>query len=197
MNRLKNSVIVLTAVFILALIPGCGSREAQKWAYSHEPEVDVFVLYDNGKAVYKDTEYTYSSDDTFYTLTDKQGNTLKLRYVLDGDGMLLYETSVYRRDPEEPGSGLAGKWVHENGRNMFRFTKDGQFDEDGYFYGHYNAKEDEGTIKLMYSDPLQDCILYYDLNGDELTIEYPWPMVRTGEKTNEKGQTTIPANTGK
>lgn len=197
MNKLKSSVILLAMTVMMTFLYGCGSKTAEKWAYIHEPDKEALVLYDNGKAVYKDTEYSYTTDDTHYTLTDKNGNTTKIRYVMDGDRMILYETSVYTRDAEEPGSGVAGKWIHENGRNMFRFTKDGQFDEDGYFYGHYNVKENEGTIKLMYSDPLQDCILYYSLNGDELTIEYPWPMVRVGEKTNEKGQTTIPANSGK
>ena len=195
MKRSRISIILLAMIAVITLLGGCG--KAEKWAYTHEPEKEVFILYDNGKAVFKDKEYKYTKDDASYTLTDEQGNALSLRYVLDGDRMLLYEPAVYARDETEPGSGITGKWLHENGRNMFRFTKDGQFDEDGYFYGHYNVKENEGTIKLMYADPLQDCILYYSLNGDELTIEYPWPMVQVGVETSEKGQTTIPANTDK
>lgn len=186
---------VMSALAIsVMMLGGCGN--AEKWAYIHEPDKEVLVLYDNGEAIYKDKEYKYTKDDTFITLTDKEGESETHRYVMDKDNMILYETGIYTRDAEEPGTGIAGKWTHENGRNMFRFTKDGQFDEDGYFYGHYNLKENEGTIKLMYSDPLQDCVLYYSLDGDKLTIEYPWPMVHVGEGTNEKGQTTIPANNG-
>ena len=196
MKRFKISVLFPVLFIMMAGICGCG-KQTESWAYSHAPDEQIISFANDGKAVYKGVDYTYNKDDSFYTLTDKQGNTLKLRYAMDGDNMILYETSVYKRDMEEPGSGIAGKWVHENGRNMFRFTKDGQFDEDGYFYGHYNVKENEGTIKLMYSDPLQDCIMYYSLDGDELTIEYPWPMVHVGENNNEKGQTTIPANDGK
>ena len=41
----------------------------------------------------------------------------------------------------------------------------------------------------MYSDPIEDAVLYYSLDGDKLTIDYPWPMVVT-QKTaaSNKGE---------
>jgi hypothetical protein len=179
---------------MVMLLGGCG--KAEKWAYTHEPDKEVLTLYDNGKAVFKDKEYTYTKDDTFYTLTDKQGNSEKHRYEMDKENMIFYEASTYQYDGEKTGSGIAGVWKQDNGW-MFEFTKDGKFNEDGYFYGHYNVKENEGTIKLMYSDPLQDRILYYTLDGDKLTIEYPWPMMHVSDKTNDTGQVTVPDTTNK
>ena len=49
----------------------------------------------------------------------------------------------------------------------------------------------------MYLDPLQDTLLYYDLDGDELAIDYPWRMVHVSKDTHEKGQVSVPAATGK
>ena len=40
--------------------------------------------------------------------------------------------------------------------------------------------EEAGTIKLMYDDPIEDTLLYYSIDGDDMTIDYPWPMVKTG-----------------
>ncbi len=182
---------VLSAVLILS---GCGGK-AEHWAYNHEPDKEVLTLYDNGKAVFEGNEYKYTRSDGVISMTGKDGSVTSHKYEADGDKMIFYNPSVYTR--EGKGEGVRGKWIHDNGRNLFEFSANGQFNEDNYFYGHYTVNEKDGTIKLMYVDPLQDTLLYYSLDGDKITIEYPWPMVQVGAQTSEKGQTTIPSSEGK
>ena len=81
MKRYITTVLaaLLTMTVMLA---GC-SGKAEHWAYNHEPDKDALVLYDNGKAVYKDVEYTYTRDDTFINLTDQAGETVPHRYIKD------------------------------------------------------------------------------------------------------------------
>ena len=101
--------------------------------------------------------------------------------------MIVYETSTYYRDGGETEDGIYGVWRQDNGW-LFRFTKDGQFSEEDFFSGSYRINKDEQSIKLMYSDPIPDAILYYSLDGDNLTVEYPWPMVplQTEEQTDNQ-----------
>ncbi|MCR5357276.1 MAG: hypothetical protein K6E63_07705 [Lachnospiraceae bacterium] len=195
MKNLRFSAAVLAAVLMMSSLCGCGSK-AQHWAYNHEPGTEVLTLYDNGKAVFEGKDYTYVKDASNITLTAADGTVTNHRYELDGEEMKFYKPAVYTREAGSEGEGIIGKWVQDNGRNLFEFTKEGQFNEDGYFYGHYTVKENEGTIKLMYVDPLQDTLLYYSLDNDKITIEYPWTLVPVSDKQNEKGQTTVPATTG-
>ena len=61
----------------------------------------------------------------------------------------------------------------------YEFTEKGTFYEDQNFPGHYQVDESDHSIKLMYNDQFEDTYLYYSLDGDVLTIEYPWSMVPT------------------
>ena len=97
------------------------------------------------------------------------------RYEMDGDNMTLYEESTYTR--VGTGEGVVGTWTQSNGWS-YVFTENGEFSEEGIFYGHYTVEEANSRIKLMYDDPIEDAYLYYTLDGDKLTVAYPWPMVR-------------------
>ena len=181
MKKFKNSFIIITALSSVILLAGCSGKKIESWAYSHEPEKEVIALYDNGMAVYKDARYTYSKDDSYITLVDKDKNETKLKYTLNGDKMTLYEKSTYKLEENTENDGIIGTWVQDNGWS-YVFTPEGEFSEEGIFFGHYSVDENESCIKLMYNDPIEDAYLYYTLNGDELTVDYPWPMVNTEEK---------------
>lgn len=173
----KFTSYFLVILSIVAIATGCG-RKTESWAYSHEPTKETIALYDNGKAVYKGVGYRYVKDDSYITLIDKDKNEIKLRYTMGKDGMILYEKSTYKLAEGERHDGLVGNWVQDNGWS-YVFTDDGEFSEEGIFFGHYSVDEDDSCIRLMYNDPIEDAYLYYTLNDDELIIDYPWPMTKT------------------
>jgi hypothetical protein len=61
-----------------------------------------------------------------------------------------------------------------------------EFSEEDAFYGHYSVDEANSSVKLMYDAPLPDATFYYSLAGKELTIDYPWPLVKTQAKDTTK-----------
>ena len=166
------------AVMVLSMVLSACGAGTEKWAYIHEPGEEILELKSNGKAVYKSVEYTYSRDSDHITLTDAAGKSEEHRYVMDGDRMVFYERSVYTLDESEPSDGIIGVWKQDNGW-QYQFTKEGKFSEESIFFGSYLVDEAAGTIKLMYDDPIEDALLYYELDSDgkHLTIDYPWPMV--------------------
>lgn len=179
MKRLRIPVLA-AVIMITVMFAGCG--KAEHWAYNHEPDKDALVLYGNGKAELDGEEFTYTKNDSVISLTDASGNTVDHRYINDEahSQIYFYKPEVYHRGEEEKGEGIIGVWTHENGRNLFQFTKEGSFSEENIFFGHYLLDEEAGTIKLMYDDPIEDTLLYYLIDGDDMTIDYPWPMVKTG-----------------
>ncbi|SFU94588.1 hypothetical protein [Butyrivibrio sp. INlla21] len=195
MKNLKKSLIVGILIFATLTLNGCG-KKVESWAYNHEPDKEILALYDNGNAVFKNEKYKYIKDDKFITLTAKDGNELKMHYDTDNEGIVLYEIEKYTACEgtdangnsidfsEEDKQGIVGYWLHENGNSSFVFSNDGRFMEDNSFGGQYAVDEASGQIKLMYDADFrfQDAFLYYSVNGDTLTIEYPWPMVHTTGK---------------
>ena len=174
MKKLKIYLSGIAAAGMILALMGCGAR-TEKWAYIHEPLDAVIALSDNGKATYKGSEYSYTKDESFITLKDNSGEQTSMRYEQDGDKMTLYEESTYDRVGE--GEGIVGDWAQGNGWS-YEFTQDGKFSEEDIFFGHYTVDEANSAIKLMYDDPIEDATLYYSLDGDKLTVAYPWPMVR-------------------
>ena len=174
MKKIKIYSILISIMCVMTLLGGCGSK-TEKWAYDYEPTQAVIALSENGKATYKGNEYTYTKDDTYITLKDENGEQQKIRYEMNGDKMTLYEESTYTRSGS--GDGVVGNWLQGNGWS-YVFTDSGEFSEENIFFGHYTVDEEKSRIKLMYNDPMEDAYLYYTLNGDKLTVAYPWPMVR-------------------
>lgn len=195
MRRLKRSMVVAGLFFTMFVLNGCG-KKVESWAYNHEPDKEILALYDNGKATFKEEKYKYTKDDEFITLTDKAGNATKMHYNTNENGIVLYEIEKYTAcegtdsngnkvdfSPEEK-QGVVGYWLHENGKSSFVFSNDGRFKEDNSFGGQYTVDEASGQIKLMYDADFrfEDAFLYYTVDGDSLTIEYPWPMVPTAKE---------------
>ena len=174
---MKRVVVGAVIVFSLLSLSGCGSKKLDSWAYDHEPAKEVLAFYSGGKAVFKGEEFKYKEDDTSITVTDKE-NSIKVHCVKDGDKITLYEKTLYQRNGGETADGLVGLWTQDSGWS-YEFTAEGKFSEDAIFYGSYSVDEANQCIKLMYDDPIQDAFLYYELDGDKLLIDYPWPMVRT------------------
>lgn len=179
----------MTLTVLMLLTAGCTKITGPfvgDWAYIHDPATSVLVLKTNGSAVYEGASYTYTTDDTYIHLTDSNGEQL-MRYQMDGEKMNFYKTTTYKYAGEGTPDGLVGMWTDEADKWSYEFTSEGTFMEDKIFPGYYSADESEGVIKLVYNDQFEDAFLYYTLEGDTLTIEYPWPLVRT---TKDDGKTT-------
>lgn len=170
------STILILMISMLQLLTGCGSK-AEKWAYDYAPDKEVISFYDNGKCVYKGDKYTFTRDGSNIRLTDIWGKEQTLRYVNENGSIILYEKSTYTYDGDNSTNGLTGIWKQDNGWS-YQFTEDGKFSEENIFFGHYTVDESTHCIKLMYDDPIDDAYLYYSVDGNELTIDYPWPMVK-------------------
>lgn len=180
MKKFKKYMMIMAFVMAFTLLGGCGSKgNSEKWAYIHDPGEEVIELSDNGHAEYKGEKYTFTKDDQFITLTAAGGDQMQLRYVMNGDQMTLYEKSTYTFSGEKNTDGIVGVWLQDNGWS-YQFTEDGAFSEENIFFGHYTVDEANSCIRLMYSDPIEDAYLYYTLDGNKLTIDYPWPMVKMG-----------------
>lgn len=176
------------AIFLIAalmLLAGCASAELSeqagqikgKWAYIHDEETTILRLKSDGTATFHDKDYTYDCDDEYIMLT-ADGETLNLRYIVDGDNLYIYEQTVYKYDGEGEPDGLVGKWICAEKKWEFEFTDKGTFKEDGYFPGYYTVDETAGTFKLIYNDQFEDTVCYYHIDGDEMLLEYPWCMVK-------------------
>ena len=169
----RFSVIVFLSVIALGLA-GCGRTE--RWAYNHDPDTEILSLSGNGKAVFNGERYSYEKTDEFIILTGN-GDDIRMRYVMDGDEMLLYQKAEYEYAGEGERNGIIGVWKQVDGNWSYEFTEKGTFNEDSYSPGYYDLSEEDGTIRLMYNDHYADTIIYYELDGDRLTVDYPWRLV--------------------
>ena len=176
MKRINIFAFGISVLLSVSVLSGCAAK-TEKWAYAHEPDEEIIALSDNGKADYKGSKYTYTKDGSYITLKDANGVEERLRFEMSGDSMTLYEKSTYTRQGEGDENSIVGVWLQDNGWS-YQFTEDGSFSEENIFFGHYSVDTVSNCIKLMYDDPIEDAYLYYTLNGDELTVAYPWPMVR-------------------
>lgn len=185
---MKKRKILLTVFLMLVLVltfGACGGAAKLsgpingKWYYIHDLENVGLSIRDNGTAVLDGRKYDCSYDSGKIHLADKSG-TQDLRYILEGENqMYLYKTAVYKREGIGTSDGLIGLWIDEaNGHSNFEFTAEGTFREDSYIPGYYSVNESEGSILLVYNDQYYDTTIYFTLEGDELTVEYPWAMVR-------------------
>lgn len=152
----------------------CGS-----WAYIHDKATEVAQFNEDGSAMYEGKVYTFDCDDTFVTLTSTDGETTKLRYEVTDEGMNLYSNNTYTYIEEGTPDSIIGQWECKDKKWTYYFTDKGTFMEDGCFPGHYTVDSDNSTFTLVYNDPFDDTVCWFKLDGNKLTIEYPWPMVHT------------------
>ena len=176
----------------MMLLSGCTNEPAEpeetvtseEWAYIYDAGTTVLELKSNGQAIFEGVDYTYTLSDNILSLTDKAGKVTEMRFIPDGDQMLLYETAVYQYQGEGAPDGVIGNWKQVGGNLAFEFTDKGTFREDYYSPGRYTIDEENGIIKLVYNDMYEDTYIYYSVEGDILSVDYPWPVVKT-EKTEE------------
>ena len=177
---------LLCVFFALLLLAGCAKPAALspaeqalvgKWAYDHDPKTAVLILKQDGSAKYAGTKYDrFTYDGELLELTASDGTAQTIRCQQDEEGLLLYRATVYIR--EDSGDGLTGVWHDDADNWTFEFTKTGAFMEDGYFPGTYTVDEEAGSFRLHYAGgQLDDTVCYFSLDGDALTVEYPWRMV--------------------
>ncbi|MBR5177448.1 MAG: hypothetical protein IKW90_01450 [Lachnospiraceae bacterium] len=201
MKMTKKTVLAFLLIAVLAMLCGCSkTTSVESWAYNFDKSAEILKLnsdgtasyvlkvYENGVQVKKTVEYkSYKKDDSFITLTDKDGGELKLRYVKTDDGINLYEKTEYEQILKKEGNAVAGVWVDKNNSDYFyEFTEDGAFNEDGYFTGKYTVDEKECRIDFTYDGDSSKSVLYYTISGDSLIVEYPWPMVPTEKSQDSK-----------
>lgn len=170
-------------MLLVSTLVACSGEKNQfygDWAYIHDQENTVLSFKSNTKVVFENVTYKYTFDDTFLYFKADNGEELTLRYEIEGEHkFLLYKTTVYDYQGEGTPSNLVGIWKNEANKWEFEFTESGEFKEDGYFPGLYS--EDTGSsVKLIYNDHFTDTTLYYQIQGSQLVVEYPWTMVTTG-----------------
>lgn len=181
MNKRKFvSLLLIVSILSLCLI-GCGkksdSKQVGKWAYIHDTETAVLILKEDCSAIFKGKSYSFEDDGSYLTLK-ASNEELKMKYEMVNGDMYLYETNVYTYVGDGTPDGLVGVWRNAPNKWEFEFTDKGTFKEDTYFPGYYTVNEENSSIKLVYNDHFEDTIILYSINGNELTIQYPWRMVR-------------------
>lgn len=188
-NRAKVRInsIILAILFTFCMI-GCGKQEIPQnadeialrgeWYYVHDENETAAAFYEDGSAKFEGEKYQYTCDGEFINLTDKDGNVTKLRYLSEGDKMYVYVQSTYTRQPEGGGTGIVGVWRCEDKGWTYEFTDKATFMEDGALTGYYEVNEEAKTVKLMYGEALADTVFFYELTENELSVEYPWLMIK-------------------
>lgn len=175
---LKKLCLLLT-LLLCVLLSAC-SREAplteKKWAYRDSPSETVLKV--TGRGIeFEDTVYELAKDGEFDRLVPKKSNEPALRAHIDEDSMVLFRRFTYGRYGEDSSDGFRGAWQCTDGGNYFIFGEDGRFLEDGIFAGTYTLSED--AFVLTYDGPFESTSCFYTLEGDLLTVEYPWVLVPT------------------
>lgn len=164
----------------------CGKNDTAKsiygsWAYTHDKETAIAVFHEDGTAQYEGKDYTFECESQFIKLKDTDGKTIQLRYEFDDEGMYLYSNNTYTYSGEGEPDGLVGEWSCAEKNWTYTFTETGTFMEDGFFSGHYTVDDENSTFKLVYDDEFEDTVCYFQLEGNELHIEYPWRMVKISD----------------
>lgn len=193
MKTKKCLPTLFAIVLILLLMTACSknknntvlSNEALKicgsWAYIHDKETAIAEFREDGTAQYEGKDYSFECNSMFIKLTNRDGETIQLRYALDDEGMYLYSNNTYTFCGEGEPDGLVGEWSCADKNWSYFFTEAGTFLEDGYFPGYYTVNDEDSTFKLVYNDHFEDTVCYFQLEGNKLQIDYPWRMVRIND----------------
>lgn len=197
MKTTKVSVMLFAVVLMLLSVTACGknvgsasgsklSEEAKKicgsWAYVHDKETAIAVFHEDGTAKYLDEDYTFECDEQYIILKNQAGETQKVRYASTENGMLFFNKNTYTHTGEGEPDGLIGDWKCTENEWTFSFSDTGTFIEEGCFAGTYTVDNENSTFKLVYNDPFDDTVCYFETDGNNLYIDYPWPVVKLETK---------------
>lgn len=180
-----RKLVCLLLLFALCAVGTAVSESTQitagDWAFTHAPEESVLLLREDGTAVFKGQEYSWTGDGEFIRLAAEGGEEISLRFVSTEEKTLLYIPTEYIRAEEYPGEGLYGAWIgKEHEGSTFIFREDNRFLEDGTFTGTFRIDEEAGSFLLVYIRYFDDTLCYFHMEGnDALTVDYPWTMVET------------------
>ena len=180
-----RKLVCLLLLFALCAAGTAVSESTQitagDWAFIHAPEESVLLLREDGTAVFKGQEYSWTGDGEFIRLASESGEEISLRFVTTEEKTLLYIPKEYVRAEGYSREGLPGVWTGKGeGKSSFIFRDDEMFLEDGTFIGTFRVDEEAGTILLAYSQYFDDTLCYFRMDGnDALTVDYPWTMVET------------------
>ena len=184
----KSLILLLLCIVICSasVMTGC-KKKNEAWAFSHEQEKAVMTFYADGTASYDGKSYkSYEVTDDHILFTAKDGSVTSVRYYdgKDYDGQerrYIYRKAYYKLIPDMlvGDSPIVGLWEGTNGNEglSFQFTAKGTFYEDETLPGYYFVNDD-GSILLDYDGYLSSTLIYYSIDGDLLTIDYPWAMVK-------------------
>lgn len=165
---------------MLTVLTGCGKTPYDgKWAYIHDDKTTALTINGN-KAEVDGIKCSVKVNGDELELTGKDGS----RYVVgpsDTEGqVVLYKFTTYEYQGDGEPDSIIGIWQSDE-KWSFEFTEDGTFREDGYFPGFYLDNKDEHSVMLVYNDHFTDTTCKYSIEGRNLIVEYPWPMVQAAK----------------
>ena len=167
---------------------GCGAEEPCRllgdWAFDYEPAETVLTVREDGSAFWNGEAFTWEDDGTFLLLSKEEGEVLPLRYLAEEDKVRVFLTGTYTRTAKDKDEEIFGAWKKDGSYgSAFVFEKDMRFMEDGTFVGTFELDEEAGTFTLKYQpDIFEDTTCYFIREGDRMTVEYPWTVVKVQEE---------------
>ena len=182
----KLFLLVLVCCISFAVV--CGSGEPcpllGDWAFDYEPAAAVLTVKDDGTACWNGADFTWEDDGSFLLLKDQAGETASLRYLVKEGRVQVFLAGTYTRTAKDRDEEIFGAWKKDGSYgNSFIFEKDMRFMEDGTFVGTFSLDEEAGTFTLKYQPAIfEDTTCYFTREGDSMTVEYPWTVVKTQEK---------------
>ncbi len=183
---------LVLAILLCAALTVSAAAEgfpAGDWAFGSDPGTSVLRLNEDGTAVYQNTEYTFEDDGEVLSLKDAEGEVLRLRYRVTEKNKWLYVTMNYTRKEGTTGEDLQGVWnLDGSEKAFFEFSAKNTFLEDGVFTGTYKVDYENHSFTLIYPMLFDDTVCYFTIDGQHMTVEYPWSVVETQEVTEAAGQ---------
>lgn len=176
----KGTLLILLLLVLLPVVSSFAAVSAGEWVSPDVPEQAVLTVAEDGTVLYRGIAYEPQIADPVSLLVPREGEGSPLRCMLSDDQMVLFLPTVYSRHEEDQGTGFPGVWMSTAGGSSFIFTEDGRFLEDGVFTGTFSLDDAEESFTLHYQGPFEDTLCYCGLEGDTLTVEYPWKLRPAG-----------------
>ena len=85
-SRVIRKLVCLLLLFALCAVGTAVSESTQitagDWAFTHAPEESVLLLREDGTAVFKGQEYSWTGDGEFIRLASESGEEISLRFSI-------------------------------------------------------------------------------------------------------------------